>query len=112
MIILAVFLSSLATVLNSVFFFLTILISVRVVLSWVNADPYNPIVRFIIASTEPLFRLMGPLRQKINSWGGGRIDWSPLVLLLLILFLQQFLVQLLFYYSDAIRYGDSRPLQG
>ena len=103
MLVLASLLGALATVLNSIFYFLTILVTVRVVLSWVNADPYNPVVRFIIASTEPLFALLGPLRRKINSIGGGRIDWSPLLLLLIIVFLQHFLVQLLMDYSVMIR---------
>jgi YggT family protein len=45
-----------------------------VVISWVNADPYNPIVRFIHSLTEPL---LGRIRQVMPET--GRLDLSPLV---------------------------------
>ncbi|MCO6429673.1 MAG: YggT family protein [Deltaproteobacteria bacterium] len=108
MIILANFLSALASVLSVILTTLIILVTVRVVLSWVNADPYNPIVRFIIASTDPMLRLLGPLRHKLNSLGGGRIDWSPLVLVLILIFLQSFLVQVLADYAYSIRLAALR----
>ena len=103
MIILANLLGALAAVLNAVFYTLTLLIFVRVILSWVNADPYNPLTRFVISSTDPLFRLLGPLPRYVNRLGGGRIDWSPLLLLLLIIFLQSFLVPTLADYSLSLR---------
>jgi len=47
----------------------------RAVISWVNADPYNPIVRFLVQVTDPiLFRI----RRYIPSMGG--IDLSPMIL--------------------------------
>ena len=45
-----------------------------VLISWVNADPYNPIVRFIHSLTEPL---LGRIRQVMPET--GRLDLSPLV---------------------------------
>jgi YggT family protein len=63
----------------------------RVVISWVNADPYNPIVRAIYSVTEPvLYRI----RQALPVFAGG-IDFSPIVVFMGILFLQSFLVQTL-----------------
>jgi YggT family protein len=63
----------------------------RVVISWVNADPYNPIVRAIYSLTEPvLYRI----RQALPVFAGG-IDFSPIVVFMGILFLQSFLVQTL-----------------
>ncbi len=63
----------------------------RVVISWVNADPYNPIVRAIYSITEPvLYRI----RQALPVFAGG-IDFSPIVVFMGILFLQSFLVQTL-----------------
>jgi len=60
----------------------------RVVISWVNADPYNPIVRAIYSMTEPvLYRI----RRAIPVFAGG-IDFSPVVVFIAILFLQAFLV--------------------
>lgn len=67
------------------------IIIARVVISWVNADPYNPIVRAIYSVTEPvLYRI----RQSLPVFGGG-IDFSPIVVFMGILFLQSFLVQTL-----------------
>ena len=60
----------------------------RAVISWVNADPYNPIVRFLYEATEP------PL-SKIRSFlpmSMGGIDFSPIILIMAIMFLQSFLV--------------------
>ena len=63
----------------------------RVIVSWVNADPYNPIVRFLYEATEPL---MGRIRRMLPISFGG-IDFSPLILIMGIMFLQTFLVQTL-----------------
>ena len=61
----------------------------RAVISWVNPDPYNPIVRFLHSATEPvLFRI----RRRIPINLGG-IDFSPILVILVIIFLQAFLVQ-------------------
>jgi YggT family protein len=60
----------------------------RAVLSWVNPDPYNPIVRFIHNVTEPvLYRI----RSKIPVNFGG-IDFSPIIVILIVIFLQNFVV--------------------
>lgn len=60
----------------------------RAVISWVNADPYNPIVRFLFEATEPL---LSRIRRLIPINVGG-IDFSPLILIMGIMFLQSFLV--------------------
>ncbi len=59
----------------------------RAVISWVNADPYNPIVRFLVQVTEPLLER---IRRFIPPMGG--IDLSPMLLIFAIIFLQSFLV--------------------
>jgi len=60
----------------------------RAVISWVSADPSNPIVRFLYEVTEP------PLRQirRYLPVNMGSIDFSPMILILVIMFLQNFLV--------------------
>ena len=60
----------------------------RAVISWVNADPYNPIVRFLHEVTDPL---LNRIKRTIPVMGGG-IDFSPMVLILVIMFLRSFLV--------------------
>ncbi|HOF05859.1 MAG TPA: YggT family protein [Syntrophales bacterium] len=61
----------------------------RAVISWVNADPYNPIVNFLYRATEPVLR---PIRRLL-PFGGTGIDLSPLIVILIIYFLQFFLVR-------------------
>jgi YggT family protein len=63
----------------------------RAVVSWVNADPYNPIVRFLYSVTEPL--LSAVRRNLPVSYGG--FDFSPVVVILSIVFLRAFLIQTL-----------------
>jgi YggT family protein len=61
----------------------------RAVISWVNPDPYNPIVKFLTSATEPV---LYPIRRKIPIHLGG-IDFSPVLVIIAIIFLQTFLVQ-------------------
>lgn len=59
------------------------------VLSWVNPDPYNPIVRFLRKATEPVFY---QIRKHLPVTFGG-LDMSPIVVFLGIIFLQNFVVK-------------------
>ncbi len=61
----------------------------RAVISWVNPDPYNPIVRFLNAVTEPV---LYPIRRRLPMSLGG-IDFSPIIVILAIIFVQSFIVQ-------------------
>ncbi len=74
------------------------LIIARAVLSWVNPDPYNPIVRFLYNVTEPV---LGYLRRRLPLVFGG-IDLSPLVVLAAIIFLQRFLVRTLLDWARLV----------
>lgn len=65
------------------------IIIARAVLSWVNPDPFNPIVRFLYRVTEPVLR---PIRYRLPTVGMG-LDLSPLVVIFGIYFLQWFLVE-------------------
>ena len=66
------------------------IIIARAVLSWVNPDPFNPIVRFLYRVTEPALR---PIRRLLPKLGG--IDVSPVVLILLLIFLRNLLFEYL-----------------
>jgi YggT family protein len=59
-------------------------IIIRALLSWVNPDPYNPIVQFLMRITEPVLR---PLRKLVPAYRLG-IDLSPLIAVLIIYFLE------------------------
>jgi YggT family protein len=65
------------------------IIIARAILSWVSPDPYNPIVRFIHNVTEPILH---QIRRRIPLSFGG-IDFSPIIILLAVIFLQQFVVR-------------------
>ncbi len=62
---------------------------IAALISWVNPDPYNPIVRLLHAVTEPAFR---PIRRLIG-YRLGPIDISPLIVILVIIFTQLFLIK-------------------
>jgi YggT family protein len=63
-------------------------IIIRALLSWVNPDPYNPIVQLLHSITEPVLLRV---RQLIPMSGIG-IDFSPIIVLLAIVFLKEFVV--------------------
>jgi len=89
MFICANFLGALASVLQLVLTLYMWIVIARALISWVNPDPYNPIVRFLYNATEPvLYRV----RRRLPLFAGG-IDFSPLIVIFLIYFLQAFLVQ-------------------
>ena len=81
-------LEALATVIYYVLTLYMWIIIARAVISWVNPDPYNPIVRFLYSITDPV--LLAIRRRLPLSFGG--IDFSPILVILAIIFLQRFLV--------------------
>lgn len=109
MIILANLLNAVAVVLNMVLGTLLIIVVLRALISWVNPDPYNPVVRFLVGTTEPFLK---HLRRFVPPVA-GRVDITPLILLLVIYFLQAFLVQTLFDFSTQMRRSilSSAPIE-
>jgi len=98
MFILGNFLNAIAQVLDIALTFYMYIIIAQAVLSWVNPDPYNPIVRFINQVTEPvLYRI----RSRIPTVFGG-LDFSPIIVMLAIYFLRIFLVQSIFGISQRL----------
>ncbi|MBI4241186.1 MAG: YggT family protein [Candidatus Rokubacteria bacterium] len=86
------FLVALAKLVNLALWAYMWIIVIRALISWVNPDPYNPIVRFLYRITEPVLR---PIRYRLPTWQIG-LDLSPLIVILIIYFLQQFLVPILY----------------
>ena len=74
------------------------LIIARALLSWVNPDPYNPIVRFLYNVTEPV---LSYLKRRVPVVFGG-LDLSPLIIIAAIMFLRIFLVQTLRDWAQMI----------
>lgn len=77
-----------ATVLDYALWFYMWIIIARALISWVNPDPWNPIVQFLDRATEPV---LSPIRRWLG-WRMG-IDLSPLVAIVAITFLQIAVVQ-------------------
>jgi YggT family protein len=83
------FLHALATIIHWVLNIYMWLVIARAIISWVNPDPYNPIVRFLYQVTEPvLYRV-----RRFLPFGVMPIDFSPIIVLLAIFFLDAFLVR-------------------
>ncbi len=82
-------LEAVATVLNFLLTAYMWIIIIAALLSWVNPDPYNPIVRFLYGATEPVLR---PIRRRLPMTG---IDFSPLIVIAVIYFIKIFVVRTL-----------------
>lgn len=79
---------ALAIILHYVLNFYMWIVIARAVLSWVNPDPYNPIVRFLASVTDPV---LYAIRRRVPVFFSG-IDFSPMLVILAIVFLDNFLV--------------------
>ncbi|MFH1702735.1 MAG: YggT family protein [Nitrospirota bacterium] len=77
------------------------IVIISAIISWVNPDPYNPIVRFLRVVTEPVYR---PIR-KLIGYRLGPIDISPMVVILAIIFVQKFLVSSLIEFAYKLKTG-------
>ncbi len=77
-------------------------IIVAALISWVNPDPYNPIVRFLHRVTEPV---LSPIRRRLGVYGG--IDFSPLIVILGIVFARYFIVRSLIEIGYRLKGGLS-----
>lgn len=74
-----------AQVVDLIFTLYIFIIVGRAIISWVNPDPYNPIVRFLYNATEPVFYRV---RQVVPMVFGG-FDLTPIFLLIVLTFLQR-----------------------
>jgi YggT family protein len=80
---------AIAMVLNYLLTIYWWIVLIAVLLTWVNPDPYNPIVRFLRGVTEPVFY---QIRRRLPFVVISGIDLSPIVVLLLIEVLRMVLV--------------------
>ncbi len=77
--------------------FLSLLIIVRALISWVNPDPYNPIVMFLTRATDPI---LNPIRRFMPAMP---IDISPIIAYFLIVVVRSFLVRTLMDIAYSLR---------
>ena len=91
---------AIAVILDRVLWLYSIVMLIAVLLTWVNPDPYNPIVRFLRSATEPVF---GWIRRHLPFAVIGMLDLSPMVALLGIWFIRMALVGSLMDLSLRLR---------
>jgi len=87
--ILDIFISSIVSIFLLVLFIYKWIVIVATLITWVNPDPNNIIIRYLRLLTEPVFE---KIRRFVPSIFNG-IDLSPIYLLLFILFLETFLIK-------------------
>lgn len=90
------FLVAIVTVIDIILNVYMWIIVARAIISWVSPNPYNPIVNFLYQATEPVLRYARRIIPPI----GGTLDLSPIVVLVAIVFLRQFLVQSLMEFAQ------------
>ena len=77
--------------------FLSLLIIIRALISWVSPDPYNPIVQFLYRATDPI---LNPIRRFMPAMP---IDISPIIAYFLINLVKSFLVRTLMDIAYSVR---------
>lgn len=102
MYILANLLSALGQVLSAILEFYFWIVIISAVLSWFSPDPYNPIVRILRSITEPVFYR---LRKWLPFLYVNGLDLSPIVVLLLIKFIQVGLISSLLEYAARLKFS-------
>ncbi len=76
------------------------IVIISALISWVNPDPYNPIVRFLRSVTDPVLR---PIRRRLGVSMG--IDFSPMVIILIILFIKYFFINSIIEFAYKLKGG-------
>ena len=99
MFIISNFIAALAKVLGIILSLYMWIIIIRAVASWFSPDPYNPIYNFLIRITEPV---LGYIRRLL-PFRTGMVDLTPIIAILVIIFLQTFLVQSLYGIAMSLR---------
>jgi len=101
MFILSNFISAVANILDVLLTIVYWLIIIRALISWVNPDPANAIVQFLYKTTDPILE---PIRRRLPLNFRFGIDISPIIVILLVMFLKSFFIKSLFDLSMWIRF--------
>ena len=91
---------SLAKILRLLINLYTLIVAITVILSWVNPDPYNPIVRFLYQATNPVFRFVRQILPR--AFFRTRLDFTPILVFILLIILDTVFVSMLFEWSGIL----------
>ena len=96
--ILSTLFTAIANILNIIVTVYTWIIIAAALVSWVRPDPSSPVVQLLYRLTEPVYSF---IRRYIKTEFNG-IDFAPLIVLLALQFLNQFLIRLLFGFAASL----------
>ena len=85
---------ALAKILHLLINLYTFIVAISVLLSWVNPDPYNPIVKTLRQMTEPIFYYIRRFLPRALFRTG--FDFTPMIVLFILIMLDTVVVQLLY----------------
>ena len=87
-----ILISNIINIFTRIFFFALIL---RIILSWINISPYNPISKITYQITEPL---LGKIRQYIKPF--GMFDFSPMIAIISLQILEIIANRILMFFAN------------
>ena len=96
--ILSTLFTAIANILNIIVTVYTWIIIAAALVSWVRPDPSSPVVQLLYRLTEPVYSF---IRRYIKTNFNG-IDFAPLIVLLALQCLSQFLIRLLFVFAASL----------
>ena len=92
------FIAAVARILDMVLSLYIWIFIIRALISWVNPDPYNPIVQILNRLTEPvLYRI-----RRLIPMSGTGMDFTPMIAILIIIFLQAFFIRTLLEFARRL----------
>lgn len=77
--------------------FIEYVILIRVILSWIPLDRNNSIVKIVYALSEPLLYPIRQMLKKSPLGDGMMLDFSPIILMFILIFLKRILAAFLLY---------------
>ena len=96
--ILSTLFSAIANILSIIVNVYTWIIIAAALISWVKPDPSSPVVQLLYRLTDPVYSF---LRRYIKTEFNG-IDFAPLIVLLALQLIDQFLIRLLFVFAASL----------
>lgn len=98
---LSYFILAMAKILHLLLNLYTFVVAIAVLLSWVNPDPYNPLVRIFRHLTEPAFHWARRWMPRVLLRTG--VDLSPMVILFILIILDTVVVELLYDWAYSLK---------
>lgn len=99
MIFLANFLLAISKILHILLMIYMWILILRAVFSWIPAPSLRPLAIILYNLTEPLLK---PIRRYVPPYKMGGLDISPMILIILIVFIDTFLIKSLDLYAQHI----------